>query len=80
MEILGGTIGLVVFVFLAIVAILWFLMPFAVFGIKDQLKEFSARIDKALVEQKATNSHLAMIANDIRASLDQPASNDDQVA
>jgi len=31
----GGVIGLAIMLFLAILAILWFILPFAVFGIKN---------------------------------------------
>lgn len=34
---LGGVFSLVVLLFLIVLALLWFLLPFAVFGIKDRL-------------------------------------------
>ena len=34
---LSAGVSFAIFAFLAVVAILWFLMPFAVFGIKDRL-------------------------------------------
>lgn len=47
MDALGGMM-VIVWLFLLILAILWFLMPFAVFGTKGVLKELIA-------EQKKTN-------------------------
>ncbi|WP_298580624.1 hypothetical protein [uncultured Luteimonas sp.] len=38
-SLLTGGLGLVVVLFLFVLALLWFLLPFAVFGIKDLLKE-----------------------------------------
>nr|MBF0684268.1 hypothetical protein [Pseudomonas sp.] len=43
--------GLLVIIFLIITAVLWFLLPFAVFGVKDLLKDL-------LKEQKRTNAML----------------------
>ena len=48
---LGGTLGIAVFVFLIVLAILWFCLPFAVFGLKPLLREI-------LAEQKQTNRNL----------------------
>jgi len=49
-EVIGG-IGLFWVVFLIALGVLWFLLPFAVFGIK-------ARLDKQIVEQERTNQLL----------------------
>lgn len=35
----AGLIGLLVAIFLVVLAVLWFLLPFAVFGIKDRLDD-----------------------------------------
>ncbi|MCX7085436.1 MAG: hypothetical protein NTY69_07830 [Methylococcales bacterium] len=46
-EVIGG-IGLFWMVFLIALGVLWFLLPFAVFGIK-------ARLDRQILEQEKTN-------------------------
>jgi hypothetical protein len=54
------------YVFLIALAILWFFLPFAIFGIKDKL---SALINEA----RATNEQLAELRSEI-ASLQQQGS------
>lgn len=51
----AGGMGLVVIVFLFVLGVLWVLLPFAVFGIKDLAKTLIA-------EQRKTNDLLARIA------------------
>ena len=51
--ILGG-FGIVIVLFLVVLAILWFLLPFAIFGIKDKL-------DLLISESKKTNQELEKI-------------------
>lgn len=50
-EYLGTTFGLFIFIFLVILGILWFVLPFAVFGIKS-------RMDKLIAETRATKAAL----------------------
>ena len=57
-DILGGSFGILIILFLFILAILWFLLPFAIFGTKDKL-------DLLITESRITNAELA----DIRAEL-----------
>ncbi len=57
-DILGGSFGILIILFLFILAILWFLLPFAIFGTKDKL-------DLLIAESRITNAELA----DIRAEL-----------
>ena len=57
-DILGGSFGILIILFLFILAILWFLLPFAIFGTKDKL-------DLLIEESRITNAELA----DIRAEL-----------
>jgi len=38
-EILSGTLSIIIILFLFVLFILWFLLPFAVFGIKDRLDQ-----------------------------------------
>jgi len=56
----GSGLGIVIFLFLIVLAILWFLLPFAVFGIKD-------RLDNFVTEAKSTNKHL----DNLRAEIDE---------
>lgn len=45
MEALGGFLSLVVIVFLIVLAILWLILPFAVFKIRDQQKQTAQSIE-----------------------------------
>jgi hypothetical protein len=45
-------LGLVVVIFTVVLAVLWFLLPFAIFGIKDKLTEL-------ILEARTTNTILA---------------------
>ena len=53
-----GVLGLIVFLFLLILAILWFLLPFAVFGTKDKLATLIA-------ETRKTNAALENVGKQI---------------
>lgn len=57
-ELLGGGFGVVVTIFLFILAILWFLLPFAIFGIKDKLSEL-------IYESQRTNEQLAALKDQL---------------
>jgi hypothetical protein len=60
--VMGGTLGLVVFLFLVILGILWFLcLPFAIFGTKS-------RLDRLIAEQRRTNELLARMAGVVSPS------------
>jgi hypothetical protein len=61
MSLFSGGLGLALFLFLFILAALWFLLPFAVFGIKDKL---SALIE----ESKKSNAELARITAELVAT------------
>ena len=50
----AGVLYIVVALFLVVLAILWFLLPFAIFGTKPKL-------DELLVETRKTNTELAEI-------------------
>jgi hypothetical protein len=63
-ELLGGglgIIGIVIFVFLLALSILWFLLPFAIFGTKDKLNALIA-------ESRQTNAELVRIAAELQAT------------
>jgi hypothetical protein len=57
MEALGG-LYLIVALFLFVLAILWFLLPFAIFGTKDKLSELIA-------ETKKTNEQLSALRSEL---------------
>lgn len=55
-EVFGG-LSIILFLFLLVLAILWFLLPFAVFSIKARVEQ-STRIQKGiLMELKAIREH-----------------------
>nr|MBS0020051.1 hypothetical protein [Gammaproteobacteria bacterium] len=57
-------ITLVVGVFLVILAILWFCLPFAIFGTKAKLNEL-------IVETRRTNEELALLRRQLDGSNDK---------
>jgi cell division protein FtsL len=59
-EISDGVVVVVVVLFLFVLAILWFLLPFAIFGTKDKLSELIA-------ETKKTNEQLSDLRSEIAA-------------
>ena len=61
MSIFSGTLGMFIILFLVFLAILWFLLPFAVFGIKD-------RLDDLISEIKKTNSEVKNLAATIQSN------------
>lgn len=58
----GGLLGLVVGIFLLVLAILWFILPFAIFGIKPKL-------DMILTDLNKTNKLLASYGSVSKVSL-----------
>jgi hypothetical protein len=61
MDVFSGGLGLIVLLFLFILAVLWFLLPFAIFGTKDKLAALIA-------ESKKTNAELARITAELSAT------------
>lgn len=57
----------VIALFLLIFAVLWFLLPFAVFGVK-------ARIDKAVSEVQRVNAQLEALIREVQALRDEQPS------
>lgn len=53
-----GVLGLIVFLFLLILAILWFLLPFAVFGTKDKLATLIAETRKTNAALEKVNKQI----------------------
>lgn len=60
-ELMGSGFGVVVMLFLFLLALLWFLLPFAIFGTKDKLAALIA-------ESRKTNVELARIASELAAA------------
>lgn len=53
---IGGMVGAILIAFLIVLAIAWFLLPFAMFGLKP-------RIDELTKETRKTNALLEQIRN-----------------
>ena len=66
-ELLGSGFGVAIVLFLFVLAILWFLLPFAIFGTKDKLGELIA-------ESKKTNEQI----NALRAEVAEIKGNDNR--
>lgn len=49
----AGGFGLVILIFLLVLAILWFCLPFAIFGTKPRLDEQTKLLREILAELKA---------------------------
>jgi len=60
-DLMTGGFGIFVALFLLLLALLWFLLPFAIFGIKDKLAEIIA-------ESRKTNAELARISAELAAA------------
>ena len=56
---IGVALGIILSILAVVIAVLWILMPFAVFGIKDLAKSIIA-------EQKRTNEILARLTAPVR--------------
>lgn len=57
-QLLSGGVGVGIVLFLFVLAILWFLLPFAIFGTKDKLSELIA-------ESKKTNEQLIALRTEV---------------
>src|SRR5262245_35694766 len=68
-ELLSGGLGIVVVLFLLVIAVLWFFLPFAVFGIKDELRKQHAELQALHKSTKVIANRHAELLNAIRASL-----------
>lgn len=60
MQAVGGVVMLMLGLLILVIAVLWILMPFAIFGTKDVLRQI-------LAEQKKTNEILIAEAKRVRA-------------
>lgn len=70
----GGGIGyLLVALFLLVLAILWFLLPFAVFGIKGRLDLLVQEVQQSNAELRKSNAELWDLRKQVSAMQDKPA-------
>ena len=69
----GGIIGLIIVLFIIAIAILWFLLPFAVFGIK-------IRLDNIISELSRANTLLSYLKADLTVSKPATNSNTDDIS
>lgn len=60
-ELLSSGAGVAILLFLVVLAILWFLLPFAIFGTKDKLSELITETKKTNEELKALRAEVAII-------------------
>jgi Tfp pilus assembly protein PilO len=65
-EISDGVVVVVVVLFLFVLAILWFLLPFAIFGTKDKLSELIAETKKTKEQLGDLRSDIAALKNDAK--------------
>ena len=59
MEGMAGGFGMIFFLFMALLVILWILMPFAIFGTKD-------RLDTLITEVRKQNSLLTEMRDNLK--------------
>ena len=66
-DLLSGTLGIVIILFLTVLVILWFLLPFAVFGIKGRLDQIIDQ-NKQLITLLDKGNNDSVIRNDNKAT------------
>ena len=54
----AGTFGLIFIIFLVVAAVLWFLLPFAIFGIKTRLDTMIENSDKTIALIESLNEEI----------------------
>lgn len=62
-QFLFSGVGIFVFAFLILLAILWFCLPFAIFGTKDLLKQLIAENQRTNTELESLRSELNELKN-----------------
>ena len=65
--IFAGTFGLIFIIFLVVAAVLWFLLPFAIFGIKTRLDTMIENSDKTIALIESLNQEI----RDLRLNSDR---------
>ncbi len=71
MEQTAAGLMIFVYIFLFVLAVLWLLMPFAVFGIKDRIRSLEQKSDAAYRQIMEINESLQSIDAGIRALVEQ---------
>lgn len=66
-----GAVGLVIFVILFVLAILWLLMPFTVFAIKDIVNDIEKKSEVADLQMKEIQATLENIEKGIKVLVEQ---------
>lgn len=66
-----GAVGLVIFVILFVLAILWLLMPFTVFAIKDIVNDTEKKSEVADLQMKEIQATLENIEKGIKVLVEQ---------
>ncbi len=54
----AGTFGLILIIFLVVAAVLWFLLPFAIFGIKTRLDTMIENSDRTIALIESLNQEI----------------------
>jgi len=65
-DILSGGFGIMITLFLFILGILWFMLPFAVFGTKDKLNELIQETKKTNEQLSALRAEVTAMKNEIK--------------
>lgn len=76
-EAMGGGVFIAIMVFLALLAILWFLLPFAVFGTKPLLQEILKTQKAILAQLNESNTRLRQIKEAGDYDKTRPKTSDD---
>lgn len=66
-----GVFSIFIVLFLFVLAILWLLMPFAVFSIKDKVKEMEKRSDALQRQMREVDATLENIEKGIKVLVEQ---------
>lgn len=69
----GGIVYVLIVVFLFLLGILWFLLPFAVFGIKHRLDLMVTEIKQVNVELRRSNAELWDLRKQVGSQVTPPA-------
>ncbi|GAB2706169.1 hypothetical protein [Aliiglaciecola aliphaticivorans] len=70
-SLLGGSLGILVFLFLLVLAILWFCLPIAVFGTKDILSKIVKQTEKTNLLLETLNNNIVNLNSDVAKNIEQ---------
>ena len=68
----GGIVYMILVIFLFVLGILWFLLPFAVFGIKNRLDLMVTEIKQVNVELRRSNAELWDLRKQVGSQVTPP--------